>query len=72
MIDIETIYELAGKHADAILGIDVDTAYDEYEYSVWLKDGYIQYGYNNTIIVIAEDESREDVEYQLSLITKAA
>ena len=72
MIDIETIYGLAGKHADAILGIDVDTAYDEYEYIVWLKDGYIQYGYNNTIIVIAEDESREDVEYLLSLITKAA
>jgi hypothetical protein len=72
MIDITDIYELAGKHAKAIMGIDVDTAYDEYEYTVWLKDGYIQEGYNNTIIVISEDEDPEDVEYQFSLITKAA
>ena len=72
MIDIADIYELAGKHKDAIMGIDVDTAYDEYEYAVWLKDGYIQEGYNNTIIVISEDEDPEDVEYQLSLITKVA
>jgi len=70
MIDIADIYELAAKHKDAIMGIDVDNAYDEYEYSVWLKDGYIQKGYNNSIIVITEDEDPEDVEYQFSLITK--
>tara|TARA_R100001460_G_scaffold64708_2_gene104992 strand:+ start:121 stop:339 length:219 start_codon:yes stop_codon:yes gene_type:complete len=72
MIDQADIYKLAGKNAKAILAIDVDTAYDEYEYSVWLKDGYIQEGYNNTIIVIDENEKHDVVEYQLSLIVKAA
>ena len=72
MIDIADIYELAEKHKDAIMGIDVDNAYDEYEYSIWLKDGYIQKGYDNSIIVISEDEDPEDVKYQLSLITKVA
>ena len=72
MINEADIYELAGKNAKAIWGIDVDTAYDEYEYSVWFKDGYIQEGYDNSIIVIDENADREYVEYQLSLIIKAA
>ena len=69
MIDEADIWKLAGKNAKAILGIDVDTAYDEYEFAVWLKDGFIQGGgYNNSIIVIQEDMDPEDVEWEFSLI----
>ena len=38
MIDEADIWKLAGKNAKAIWCIDVDNAYDEYEFAVWLKE----------------------------------
>ena len=73
MIDQADIWKLAGKNAKAIWAVDVDNAYDEYEFSVWLKDGFIQGGgYNNSIIVIQEDMDPEDVEWEFSLIEEKA
>ena len=73
MIDEADIWKLAGKNAKAIWGIDVDNAYDEYEFAVWLKDGFIQGGgYNNSIIVIQEDMDPEDDEWEFSLIEEKA
>jgi len=73
MIDEADIWKLAGKNAKAIWGIDIDNAYDEYEFAVWLKDGFIQGGgYNNSIIVIQEDMDPKDVEWEFSLIEEKA
>jgi hypothetical protein len=72
MIDEAEIMRLAGKNMNAIWAIDWTQPYDEIEYTVWLKDGYIQQGYNNTIIVIDESEDPELVEHLFSLIRKKA
>lgn len=72
MIDETDIMRLAGKNAKAIWAIDWTQPYDEIEYTVWLKDGYIQQGYNNTIIVFDESEDSEIVEHLFSLIKKEA
>ena len=72
MIDETDIVRLAGKNAKAIWAIDWTQPYDEIEYTVWLKDGYIQQGYNNTIIVFDESEDPEIVEHLFSLIKKEA
>lgn len=70
MIDETDIMRLAGKNAKAIWAIDWTQPYDEIEYTVWLKDGYIQQGYNNTVIVLDESEDPEVVEHLFSLIKK--
>lgn len=62
------IRRLAGKNSKAIDAIDEC----EGEYSVWLKTGFTQRGYGNTIIVVSEDDNEETVRYQLSLIESAA
>ena len=73
MIDEADIMRLAGKNAKAILAIDCTQPFDdEVEYTVWLKDGYVQQGYNSTIIVFDESEDPEIVERLLSLIKKEA
>ena len=73
MIDEADIMRLAGKNAKAIWAIDWAQPFDdEVEYTVWLKDGYVQQGYNNTVIVFDESEDPEIVERLLSLIKKEA
>lgn len=70
MIDESDIERLAGKNAKAIWTIDLTRPYDEIEYTVWLKDEYIQEGYNNSMIVFDESEDPETVRHLFSLIKK--
>lgn len=71
MIDEATIMRLAGKNRKAIKEIWAVNPYDEeIEFTVVLKNGYIQEQYNNTMIVLDESEDESDVEYLLSLIVK--
>jgi len=70
VIDETDIMRLAGKNAKAIWAIDFQQWGDDIEFSVWLKDGYIQRNYNNTIIVFDDSEDPDTVEYLFSLVEK--
>lgn len=60
------IYKAAGKNAKAIWGIDEA----EGDYLVWLKNGYMQRGYNATSFCLNENDSIEDIKYQFSIVEK--
>ena len=62
----QLIYKAAGKNKKAIWAID------NFEgiYCVWLKDGYEQENYHNTIINIEPDMSYQDIQYEFSIVIK--
>lgn len=61
---INKINKAAGSNKHTILGIDEA----EGTYLVWLKDGYIQDGYNATSFVVAEDDDFDSIEYYFKLV----
>jgi hypothetical protein len=63
----DLIYRAAGKKKNAIWGIDEA----EGGCIVWLKDDYIQRGYNAASFCVDEDDELEAIEYYFSLVEKA-
>jgi hypothetical protein len=61
---INKIYKAAGNKRNTILGIDEA----EGTYLIWLKDGYIQNGYNATSFVVSEDDSFASIAHYFKII----